>query len=302
MSKLYRLFGLTIASDRTLPDLPVAEDNTTVDVDVRERPSIAIEADELTPVEGGAVLSIAGVARYEVTAGRSMFVTPDPAADPGDVRLYLLGSAMGLLLYQRGLMPLHANAVVVDSRAFAFAGASGAGKSTLAAWFVRRGLPLLTDDVCVIVRPSNSPPLVVPGPRRLRLWRDAVEVHGADPDCLPRSFPSLPDHDKYDVVVPAAQTFTSAVPLGAIFVLADGEELDFQRLSGLAAAEELFAHSYRGAFAHLSGIVADHFTHCVALARDTPVFRLIRPRRHSDQDAQGETILAAIADPAFIPQ
>ena len=57
---------------------------------------------------------------------------------------------MGAALHQRGILPLHANAVEIDHRAVAFMGASGAGKSTLAAWFHDQGYPILADDVCVI--------------------------------------------------------------------------------------------------------------------------------------------------------
>ena len=67
-----------------------------------------------------------------------------------NIRLYLLGSAMGVLLHQRGLLPLHANAVEIDGKAFAFMGASGSGKSTLAAWFHDHGYRIIADDVCAV--------------------------------------------------------------------------------------------------------------------------------------------------------
>ena len=42
-----------------------------------------------------------------------------PGASSRNVRVFLLGSAFGALLHQRGLLPLHANAVEVDGRAVA---------------------------------------------------------------------------------------------------------------------------------------------------------------------------------------
>ena len=75
---------------------------------------------------------------------------PRQGVPDSNVRLFLLGSAMGALLHQRGLLPLHTNAVEVGGRAFAFMGKSGAGKSTLAAWFHDRGFRIVADDVCVV--------------------------------------------------------------------------------------------------------------------------------------------------------
>ncbi|MEG8053162.1 hypothetical protein QP185_07710 [Sphingomonas aerolata] len=61
---------------------------------------------------------------------------------------YLLGTALGALLHQRALLPLHCNAIVHDGKAFLFCGDSGAGKSTLAAVFEARGYPS-SPTICV---------------------------------------------------------------------------------------------------------------------------------------------------------
>lgn len=287
------VFGLRIASELPLPDLAVAEGDGPVDVTIRVGAVDHPAGEGVWPIDDGAVLSIDGVARFEVTGGNQITVDPAPEADPADIRLYLLGSAMGLLLYQRGLMPLHANAVVIKGRAVAFAGASGAGKSTLAAWLVSRRLPLLTDDVCVIDRQTGGA-MVLPGPQRVRLWRDAIEASGGQAGRHPRSFPSDPTYHKHDVALGEDEVASEPVPLGAIYVLEEGDILSIEPLTGLAAAEALFDHSYRGHFAKLTGMAPEHFRHCVSLASGTPIFRLIRPRRHELMAAQGETILAHV--------
>lgn len=285
------VFGLRVASELPLPDLALAGSEGAPDVAIRVGTVAGPAKDGVLPVPDGAVLTVPGVAQFAVTLGREITIDPDPAAQPADIRLYLLGSAMGLLLYQRGLMPLHANAVVVDGQAVAFAGPSGAGKSTLAAWLVARGMPLLTDDVCVIDRQSDASPMVLPGPRRVRLWRDAIEARGGNTERHPPSFPSDPSYDKYDVALGETEMAGRAVALAAIYVLEDGASLSIEPLTGLAAAEALFDHSYRGHFAQVAGMAPDHFRHCVALVRDTPIYRLIRPRGHELMDAQGEAVL-----------
>ena len=112
--------------------------------------------------------------------------------------LYLLGSARGALLHQRGLLPLHANAVVLAGRAIAFCGHSGAGKSTIAAWFHDRGDPILADDICAVDGAATGEIIAYPGVPRLRLWRDALEKGGREASGYRRSFDSL---DKWDVPI-----------------------------------------------------------------------------------------------------
>jgi len=89
-------------------------------------------------------------ARYLVRAGREIIVQPADTATKRNVRCFLLGSALAALCHQRGIYPLHANAIQFGDRAFIFAGPSGAGKSTLAFYFNNQGCRVLSDDVCVI--------------------------------------------------------------------------------------------------------------------------------------------------------
>ena len=115
-----------------------------------------------------------------------------------NVRLFLLGSAFGVLLHQRGLLPLHANAIEIDGRAVAFMGPSGAGKSTLAAWFHDRAFRVIADNVCAISRNSEGRRQAAPGLPRLRLWAEALELMGRSSHALNRSFVD-DDDEKFDV-------------------------------------------------------------------------------------------------------
>src|SRR5258708_39789946 len=81
---------------------------------------------------------------------------------------------MGAIFHQRGLLPLHANAIEVGGQAVAFVGPSGAGKSTLAAYFRDRGYRVLCDDVWVVSFGSDGEPLAWPGVPRVKLWGDAL--------------------------------------------------------------------------------------------------------------------------------
>ena len=98
------------------------------------------------------------VARYLVSGGCEIIIEPHPTATEKDVRLFLLGSAMGALLLQRGIWPLHGSAIAGRSGAALFVGVSGSGKSTLVGAFHQRGFQVLADDVCAIT--AGSPPLI----------------------------------------------------------------------------------------------------------------------------------------------
>ena len=287
----YRLFGLTIASDFDLPELRIAAPSDAVDVHVARDPDTTIGDSGADPlaIEGGFEIRVTGIAAFEIRGGNEVRVAADPSAAPANVRLYLLGSAMGMLLHQRGLLPLHANAVVIDGRAVAFLGRSGTGKSTLAAWFADRGFAVVSDDVCAIHFGVDGHPRLSPGLPRLRLWRDALERSGRAPGDYPPSYSGDPDYDKFDVALPLIPQ--QQVPLTAIVDLRWGEVPSLFRLEGLAAVEVLMANTYRGAFVALLGRQQAHLQACVDLAAAVPVFALDRVKGFELLDGELERLI-----------
>jgi hypothetical protein len=174
-----------------------------------------------------------------------------------------------MILHQRGLLTLHANAVVVDGRAIGFMGHPGAGKSTLAAWFHDRGFDVLADDVCVVTIGADGRPLAHPGIPRLRLWREALEAGGRDAAAYERSFD---DMDKYTVPTDLERVLP-AVPLSHLYLLEKAEDApSVDRLEGAAAVEAMIANTYRGAYVRLMGRTRQHMLACAQLARKVPVF------------------------------
>lgn len=274
----YNLFGLALRSEIELPELRPAAAGQEPDVVIR-RGSIDAEGEEragFNLTAWGAILNVPGVGRFAIREGREIIVEGAPAASPQNQRLYLLGSAMGALLHQRGLLPLHANSVVLKGRAIAFCGHSGAGKSTIAAWFHDRGDAILADDVVALRGASGEEVVAYPGVPRLRLWRDALEKGGRDAADYGRSFDSL---DKWDVPTRQPRT-ASPVPLAKIYVLAraaaDSEGPVIRRLAGIDAVNALVANTYRGRYVRLAGLSQDHLATCLAIARAVPIFEAAR--------------------------
>jgi hypothetical protein len=229
----------------------------------------------VTVIEDGLLFVIKGAGRYRVTNGREIVVEPLADVPERNIRLYLLGSVFGALLHQRGLLPLHANAIQFDGRAVAFMGESGSGKSTLAAWFHDRGFPIVADDVCVIRFDTDGQAIAQPGLPRLRLWQEALEATGREIGDFGRSYVGDDEWNKFDVPI-AVETTAGECPLGAVYVLDKGDAFGICRLTGLEAAEAIFAHTYRGAYVGALKGERSHWSAVMRIARDTPVYRLTR--------------------------
>jgi len=277
-ANVWALADLRVRAPFPLPELQAAtaEDDDLPVLDIR-RAEVPVE---LPGARGAPVLSATddqvlfapGVARFLITGGRELVFDPDPAAEEEDLRLYLLGSAMGVLFHQRRWLPLHANAVVVDGQAVAFAGDSGAGKSSLAAWFDRQGAPVLCDDVC-LVQPGETA-TAWRGVRRLKLWREAADAFGHDTERLNRISAKL---EKFHLPLPSA--VTRSAPLHRLYILeraAEGEPSSIRRLSGLEAVASAARHTYRSTWLPILGLQSGHFALVERMLRSVEVFEVRR--------------------------
>ena len=205
-----------------------------------------------------------------MNGGREIVVDPIPGGSERDLRLFLLGSALGILCHQRGLLPLHANAIVVDETAIAFAGHSGAGKSTLAAHFQRAGYEVLCDDVCVIGF-EDGKPFAWPGLPRLKLWGDAASAFGHETAGLD---PAIEGMDKYHVPMSASGA-ARPIPFRRLYILGrtEGDAPGrIERLRGQEAMAAVMSQTYRGAYIAPLGLAARHFGQCAALLSHAEIY------------------------------
>ena len=275
----YSLYGLRVASCVALPAHPA--DVREPDVRIRSGrvpeslPRPYAEGVLYQASEGQFLFRHEQVARYLVRDGREIVIEPAAKADPERLRLFLMSSPFGALLHQRNLLPLHGSAVDVNGQGVVFAGMSGAGKSTLAAAFLKRGYPVLADDISVVSVNDDGQPMVHPGHPQIRLWADAVQRVDQDADTLSRM---LPDLEKYLLAVPGRES-PAPLPLRHICVLhvnTDGR-LDLSVVTGARKLEALHAQTYRRGFLERMGSKTAHFTLCAAVARRVPMSRVTRP-------------------------
>lgn len=288
----YELFGLRVRSGIALPELLPADAAGDFDVAISTGsvPTPPEAGAGLFAHEGALVFVVPDVARYRIEQGRSITVDSVAGVPERNVRLYLLGSVFGALLHQRGLLPLHANAIEVNNRAVAFLGKSGAGKSTLAAWFQDQGLTVLSDDVCVVGFGAEGP-FTSAGVRRLRLSRAAIHARGLDPSEFAQSYVGDPDFEKFDLPTGLEISPGTTLPLAALYILDRADGLAISPMAGVAAAEQVFAHTYRGAFVPLARAEAVHWSACVRLVSAVPLFRFARNWSQAEMHAQNLILL-----------
>ncbi|MBX2999490.1 MAG: hypothetical protein KF893_13320 [Caldilineaceae bacterium] len=287
----YTIYGLHVASTLHLPEL-CEGDSGSSDVIIRQG-TIPLAQDR--PQERVAAwgtgqdfyIHVPGIARFRVQRGREILV--DAAGiDEASLRLFLLGSAFGALLHQRGITPIHGSAVATPSGAIIFCGPQGHGKSTLAAAFGQRGNPLLSDDVCALHMDADGVWLL-PAIPRYNLLPDAVAHLQISPVTVA---PALSISGKHPVPPP---TFAhTAQPLIALYQLepAPVERIELRLLHGYAQLTALMGNTYRVQFVREMGLEAPHFAALQQIARQTRMVQVTRPQ----QGYRLEELISAIQD------
>ena len=86
---------------------------------------------------------------------------------------HLFGHVLSFALLKKGFEPLHSTVLAAPGGAIGILGDSGYGKSTLAAALMSAGLPLVTDDLLVLL-PEGEDLMAQPGLPRLKLWPEAA--------------------------------------------------------------------------------------------------------------------------------
>ena len=223
---------------------------------------------EVTPQEASLFFKDIGV--FQVRGGREIIVNPASNAKDRIIQLYIVGTVMAVLLYQRDLLVLHASAVEIDSYAVAFMGETGYGKSSTAAALISRGHGIVTDDV-TSVRIDTGAVSVSPGYPQLKLSQEVATSLGYDIECL---FQLQHKDGKLGYRVPGAFSQTP-LPLKHIFLLAEGAFPEIEPLRPQEAFLELVRHSYPTRMLQPGG--ASHFVKCTNIATKVPISRLKNP-------------------------
>ncbi|MFK7945348.1 MAG: hypothetical protein AB8B85_20900 [Paracoccaceae bacterium] len=277
----YRGSGLLFRSDIALseyipaepgpPDVCIETGHSASEAASRAEPQ-TWEYDGFQASPDGPVLVVPDIASYLVTGGRHIAVSPITGGDPGMVKLYLMGSAIGMLFHQRGQLILHGAAVAHASGVTLFTGPSGAGKSTLAAHLAARGNAVLGDDTLPLFADNVGVPTAWPGARMFKLCTDAAET--------------LPDTTTWSIAGAYEKVFArnaapapeQPLPLRDIVLLERGEGAPkLTPVEGLQAVALIAQNTYRPEYLRLINAESRHFEQIAALTAHVRTWRLIRP-------------------------
>jgi hypothetical protein len=194
MTFQYELYGLRLASALELPELPRASSGD-VDVELElvepgalgsfasPEPADPALANRIETNAEGCDIVWGGDARVRISAGRRVRVDARRGVEIAALRAALLGPVWGVILAQRGLLPLHASAVDIGGGAVALAGASGQGKSTMAAALLERGHALLSDDISAVAWHGDVPSILPAFPQQ-KLEPESLAAIGKSAESL----------------------------------------------------------------------------------------------------------------------
>jgi hypothetical protein len=295
----YNAYGLSIRSQIQLPEL-LSNDQAEVsetDVDIRiGRVSEDGLEDEnqigppLWVSQSEIWFKVPDVARFLMRDGQKITIDPAPGIDEESIRVYLLGSAFGALLIQRGHLVLHGNAIRIGDKCMVCVGDSGAGKSTLAAGFMQRGYDILADDVV----PVDLNYSALPGFPRIKLWQDAADRLGIDTKKLRRI---RPDIEKFNY--PLFNQFAQQpLPIRWVYILDshNAAETLLEPIVGLERFRPLRDNTYRMIFLQGMALEAEHLQLCGKLAGQIRLARITRPEQGFELDTLIDRVLSDIAE------
>lgn len=221
----------------------------------------------------GVILSWEGVGKFRMSGG-DRIVYQNLRADDGTLRLFLLSEVIGISLYQRGLLLLHASAVQVGDEALVFMGVPGAGKSTTATAFGKAGHTVLTDDL-VAIQFIASKPYIVPAFSQYKVWKNALDGLHIDSSILDPSFEGA---DKFLITQPIDTFPKKPVPLRQMTVLfSPSSRITQGPIKPLQAPVELLKHFPLPVQLLTPTYLQQHFEQSLQIAQTTPIQFMKRP-------------------------
>lgn len=286
LSYRYTVFELIVESELEIPELPSSNELKS-DVHIYfsnlQAMKHEIASDQFYRLEEERfILDVPKVARYQVSSGKRIDVDPENGAAIESVKLFLLGSCMGVLLHQRSILPMHGSVITDGKTGILLTGHSGAGKSTTAHHFLAKGYRLITDDVAA-TRFTDTEAIVAPAYGHQKLWEDVLQSSNIEYKRVNRE---VDGRTKY-TVNREQQFLDSSVPLRLIVELipAEVEHLKDETVTGIEKIRTLMSHMYRNVYFKELKQEATQFQMATELARRVKVIRIYRPHGMATQEA-----------------
>jgi len=291
----YVLCGLKVESDLAFPELRPweAADDRPFDIEFRLG-----SVEQLWPADERGVkfqasgpdrivFHVENAGRILIEYGRKVVFDAFPGTSNDRIRVEFIGTTQSMLWYQRGYLPLHASALLVDGCAVAIGAHSHSGKSVIAAALNKRGCPLVADDMMVM--DCSNRPIVLPGYQKLRLWEDACDELGLKGDAIANA------HFRPGKFV--LETLSSPadlpVPLSDVFILSGQRQDSFsaEPLDAVHGLQHLLAATHMLDAARALGRQQQVFSAINAVASNVRVWRATAPEGLENALAAADSVL-----------
>jgi len=283
-------FGLCISSDLALPELAVYLKADAAVIQVSITASTREHWPELSASEHSTAnvqmapndwrLELEGIGWFRVHQGCFIcWQRWDDSVSDRDLRTFLVSTALGALMIQRGSLMLQGTALIRDGKAVVLLGAPASGKSTLAWCLHQQGWQLLSSELTLI----DPQGMVWPGMQQLKLWHDAVIELELDWQQMPFVRKGL---RRYAVMPTHLSTSNQPTPLAVIYGLTrrnkegDTDEAPISALpivSQQVALLQLRNQAFQPRFYRGMGQEQQLFLHAAALVHRVGLHRLELP-------------------------
>ncbi|SEW44108.1 hypothetical protein SAMN05428988_5701 [Chitinophaga sp. YR573] len=278
----YYGFGLHILSEIEFPELlPATADTVDITIKIGDVPDSIdgkrLQGNDISYIinEEELLFSVKNIATYYAAYGREIIIAPETGnREMRSIRLFVLATAIAAILLQRGLLPLHASAILSDGELVLICGRSGAGKSTTLAGLRKQGYTIFSDDITVLQqRPDTNMITGTASYPMIKLWEDSLLMFSQD-----RSFPVRPGMDKYGIFF--HDDFNrNEYPVKKILLLDIGEDNEVQSkiLTGIQAFEAISNQIYRPVLLHSQSLRTLSFLTISKLLQHVEIYHINRP-------------------------
>lgn len=231
---------------------------------------------------------IKDLATYHIYNGDTIIVDPCENADQQLIKVYILGSVLGMVLLQKNIVAIHGGSIVMNNKGCVFTGDKGAGKSTLTTALRLKGYKFISDDVASInIGDINT---INPGFAYQKLCDDAMVKLGYDTS----KFEPFRSDFNIKYIVPALDSFVDKeVPFEALFELTvgDTDNVLIEEVKGIEKIQKLIKNVFRIEMLYYSGGVPnEYFKKCMEIAKGIKFYRITRPEGVFSVDEQIEII------------
>ena len=279
----YKAFGLIIESELAFDELlPCDIEITDLVIKAGKVPEtfedIVINAPYLKISRDKYWSDIKDVAKFYVQKGELILLEPYEKASFEEIKLYVLGSCMGAVLYQRRILPLHGSCVIINGKGILLTGEPGVGKSTVAAVLYKKGYKILTDDVTAVVLDEHKVPMAYPSFPSQKLWEDAIERVGIKEE---KKVLNRISKDLYKYSVKSDLHFEdNPIPIKVVIEIISlkVDSIHLEEIKSAQKLEVVLNNTYRKVLIEAMDLREWYFHQCVIIADKVVVYRITRPQ------------------------